>query len=223
MTGGTSLSFSLGETASNPALSRSYETDIGSVRSVRGAPEPDTARQVRTEPGQKTTHPDGRPRDRLELSREAQEIRELQARDEEVRAHEAAHAAAGGAYAGAPSYTYERGPDGRSYATGGEVGIDISPIPGDPQATLQKAQQVRTAALAPAQPSAQDMRVAQKAAAMAAKARQQLRGNFEGPEKGTSGLTQRSAASLSPPSDAQQGPAATSVAPAGAARLTVRA
>lgn len=110
-------------------------------------------------------------KDSFDLSQEAEEIRMLQLRDREVRAHEAAHAAAGGANAGSPKYTFERGPDGRTYATGGEVSIDISPIPGDPQATLQKAQQVRAAALAPAQPSGQDMKVAQKAQAMAADAR----------------------------------------------------
>lgn len=112
--------------------------------------------------------------DKLELSREGQEIRELQMRDREVRAHEAAHAAAGRSYAGSPNYTYERGPDGRTYAVGGSVRVDMSPIPGDPQATLQKAQQVRSAALAPAQPSAQDMKVAQQAQAMAAVARNDI-------------------------------------------------
>lgn len=112
--------------------------------------------------------------DKVELSREAQEIRELQMRDREVRAHEAAHAAAGGSYAGSPSYTYERGADGRTYAVGGSVSIDMAPIQGDPQATLQKAQQVRAAALAPAQPSAQDLKVAQKAQAMAAAARNEM-------------------------------------------------
>lgn len=113
--------------------------------------------------------------DELNLSREAQEVRELQMRDREVRAHELAHAAVGGSYAGSPSYTYERGADGRSYAVGGSVRIDVSPIPGDPQATLQKARQVRAAALAPVQPSAQDMQVAHKAQSMATQARSELR------------------------------------------------
>lgn len=112
--------------------------------------------------------------DSVEISEEAQEIAKLAARDREVRAHEAAHAASGGRYAGAPALTYTKGPDGRSYATGGEVPIDVSPVSGDPQATLQKAQVVRNAALAPAQPSAQDMRVASRASAMAAKARSEL-------------------------------------------------
>ena len=129
---------------------------------------------VRTVPGQEEVGPDGRKRDSFELSQEAEEIRKLQARDREVRAHEAAHAAAGGTFAGSPSYSFERGPDGQSYATGGEVSIDVSPVSGDPQATLQKAQQIRAAALAPAEPSAQDMKVAQRAQSMAAKARADL-------------------------------------------------
>lgn len=131
-------------------------------------------RQVRTMPGQEEVGADSRKRDSFELSQEAEEIRQLQARDREVRAHEAAHASAGGSYSGAPSYTFERGPDGQSYAVGGEVSIDVAPISGDPQATLQKAQQVRSAALAPAEPSAQDMKVAQRAQSMAAEARARL-------------------------------------------------
>lgn len=87
-------------------------------------------------------------------------IKELSARDREVRNHEQAHAAVGGQYAGAPSYTYQKGPDGVNYAVGGEVSIDTSPIPGNPEATLNKAAQVKRAALAPAEPSAQDRKVA---------------------------------------------------------------
>ncbi len=129
---------------------------------------------VRTEAGQDTTGADGAAKDSVELSREAEEIRKLQMRDREVRAHEAAHAATGGQYAGSPSYSYEKGLDGKTYATGGEVGIDISPVNGDPEATLQKAMQIRAAALAPAQPSSQDLKVAQKAQMMASEARQKL-------------------------------------------------
>lgn len=125
-------------------------------------------------PGQKNIGSDGQQKDSVELSQEAEEIRKLQVRDQEVRAHEAAHASAGGAYAGSPTYSFERGPDGRIYAVGGEVSIDVSPISGDPEATLQKAQQVRAAALAPAEPSGQDLKVAQRAEAMAAKARMEV-------------------------------------------------
>lgn len=71
-----------------------------------------------------------------------------------MRAHEHAHLAAAGSYArGGIQYEYERGPDSRSYAIGGEVDIDTSSVPNDPEATIQKAQAVRRAALAPADPS----------------------------------------------------------------------
>jgi hypothetical protein len=111
-----------------------------------------------------------------QLSNQQQrEVAALKQRDRQVRAHEAAHLAASGGYArGGPSFTYQKGPDGRLYAVGGEVGIDVSAIPGDPAATLRKAETVERAALAPAQPSGQDRSVAARAAALAAQARQQL-------------------------------------------------
>ncbi len=90
-------------------------------------------------------------------------IVELSRRDAEVRRHEAAHASAGGQFAGAPSFQFTKGPDGRSYAVSGEVPIDLSPVPDDPQATIQKMRQVKRAALAPANPSAADRGVAASA------------------------------------------------------------
>lgn len=112
-----------------------------------------------------------------ELSEEQQEqVTELKQRDTEVRAHEQAHVAAGGPHVtGGPTYEYQKGPDGRRYAVGGEVQIDTSPVEGDPEATLQKAQVVRAAALAPAEPSSQDLAVAAAAAQMATQARAELR------------------------------------------------
>lgn len=94
---------------------------------------------------------------------ELKQLTELKARDREVRAHEAAHQAVGGQYAGAISYTFQRGPDGAQYAVGGEVPIDVSPVPGDPQATIEKMRVVRAAAMAPAEPSGQDRAVAAEA------------------------------------------------------------
>lgn len=96
-------------------------------------------------------------------SAQLEQLAELKARDREVRAHEAAHQAVGGQYAGAISYVYERGPDGAQYAVGGEVSIDTTPVEGDPQATIEKMRTVRAAALAPAEPSAQDRAVAAQA------------------------------------------------------------
>jgi hypothetical protein len=117
--------------------------------------------------------------DRVSLSSDAQVIQELQARDREVRNHEAAHAAVGGGHAASPTYSYQKGPDGRSYAVGGEVQIDTSKVAGDPQATLQKAETIRAAALAPAQPSSADRAIAAKAAVMATEARAELASETE--------------------------------------------
>lgn len=105
---------------------------------------------------------------------EQAQLVELSARDREVRAHEAAHANAGGRFAGSASFSYQRGPDGQNYAVGGEVAISTGTIAGDPQATIQKAQIVRRAALAPAQPSSQDRAVAAQAAALELAARNEL-------------------------------------------------
>ena len=102
-----------------------------------------------------------------------QEIEDLKARDQEVRTHEQAHAATGGQYAGSPQYEYTTGPDNKRYVTGGEVSIDISEEPSAEQ-TLRKMQQVRAAALAPAQPSSQDLKVAAEAAQKAFDARNDI-------------------------------------------------
>lgn len=112
-----------------------------------------------------------------ELTEEQQkQVTELKQRDAEVRSHEQAHVAAGGPYVtGGPTYEYQEGPDGRRYAVGGEVQIDTSPVDGDPEATIQKAQVVRAAALAPAEPSSQDLAVAAAATQMAAQAQAELR------------------------------------------------
>jgi hypothetical protein len=123
-------------------------------------------------------------RDAVRAARDAQQaaseqqdlqlIRKLRSRDREVRAHEQAHSSVGGQYAGAASFTYQRGPDGVLYAVGGEVSIDVGAIPGNPQATLDKALQVQRAALAPRDPSSTDRQVAQRAAGLARDARAQL-------------------------------------------------
>ncbi len=101
-------------------------------------------------------------------------LQKLATLDREVRNHERAHAAVGGQYAGAPRYEYERGPDGVNYAVAGEVPISTGAIPNDPQMTIEKAQVIRRAALAPAEPSAQDRKVAAEAAQMEAAARVDL-------------------------------------------------
>ncbi len=94
---------------------------------------------------------------------EEQQVRELERIDRKVRNHEQAHVAAGGRHVrGGPTYEYEEGPDGRRYAVGGSVSLDTSEE-GDPEETIQKMREVRQAALAPADPSPEDHRVAQQA------------------------------------------------------------
>lgn len=117
------------------------------------------------------------PADRLKdaTSREYQELQDLKQRDREVRQHEQAHIAAGGSEVrGGASFNYERGADGRQYAVGGEVQIDTSAVAGDPAATIRKMQAVKRAALAPADPSAQDRAVAADAARAEGEARAEL-------------------------------------------------
>lgn len=114
-----------------------------------------------------------RDRDKQQLLQDQRAIEELSSRDREVRAHEQAHAAVGGQFAGAPSYEFERGPDGVSYAVGGEVSID-SGRASTPEATLLKAQTVRRSALAPANPSPQDRSVAARATRLESAARSEI-------------------------------------------------
>ena len=103
-----------------------------------------------------------------------EELQRLERRDQEVRVHEQAHAAIGGRYAGTPSYEYERGSNGKSYAVAGEVQIDVSVVEGNPQATIEKMAVVRRAALAPAQPSSADRAIAAEASQKEAQARAEL-------------------------------------------------
>lgn len=105
---------------------------------------------------------------------EAAVIRELAQRDREVRQHEMAHKSAAGSAGGAVSYEYQRGPDGRMYAVGGEVAIRLSPPSTDPAEVQRYAEQILRAALAPAEPSGQDRQVAAQARAMIADAQAEL-------------------------------------------------
>jgi hypothetical protein len=107
-----------------------------------------------------------------DLSNEQRQVvNDLKKRDLEVKAHEQAHMAAGGPVVqGGATYQYQTGPDGKMYAVGGEVKIDVSPER-TPEATIRKMQQVRKAALAPAQPSSTDRAVAAQASQVEAQAR----------------------------------------------------
>ncbi len=101
---------------------------------------------------------------------QVQQVRELQSIDRNVKAHEAAHQAAGGGLAGAASFSYTRGPDNQMYATAGEVPIRMQKGR-TPEETIANARQVVAAAMAPADPSPQDYRVAANALKMEFEAR----------------------------------------------------
>lgn len=154
-----------------------YFQPAGIARAGKGesrAAVEETDSQERTAASAKSANQNG------ELTPEQeQQVAQLKRRDAEVRAHEAAHQAAGGASAGSASYDYQRGPDGGNYAVGGEVPIDVS-RENEPQATINKMEQVKAAALAPAEPSGQDRAVAAQADAIKAQAQQELRETQQG-------------------------------------------
>lgn len=107
-----------------------------------------------------------------DLSNEQRQVvNELKKIDLEVKTHEQAHMAAGGPVVqGGAVFQYQNGPDGKMYAVAGEVKIDVSPER-TPEATIRKMQQIRRAALAPAQPSSTDRAVAAQALQIEAQAR----------------------------------------------------
>jgi hypothetical protein len=124
------------------------------------------ARTLKTDQ-KKSAGPDG---EHLDEDQKRQ-VDQLKKRDQEVKAHERAHMAAGGGLVqGGASYTYQRGADGKLYAVGGEVKIDTS-AERDPDQTIRKMQQVKRAALAPANPSGTDRAVAARASQIELQAR----------------------------------------------------
>lgn len=122
---------------------------------------------------QNSTEPKGQDGEIL-TDQEQQKLQKLKLRDAEVKAHEQAHLSTAGQYAaGGASFSFETGPDGAKYAIGGEVPIDMSKED-TPEATIMKMQTVRRAALAPADPSSADRRIAAQAGQKAAQARQEI-------------------------------------------------
>lgn len=169
--------------------------NINEIRNLNNIPPPNGPPRPSGSP--KEAESTGAPKDRVTISSQARKaaanetagitserdlsdeekriVNELKKRDAEVKAHERSHMAAGaGIVQGGASFQFQKGPDGRMYAVGGEVKIDVSPE-GSPEATIRKMQQVKAAALAPAEPSGTDRAVAAQAAQMEAQARIELR------------------------------------------------
>ena len=133
---------------------------------------------------------------------EERQVQDLKQRETEVRAHEAAHSAAGGAFTGATSFEYTVGPDGRRYIVGGEVQIDTAPVRDNPEATIRKMDAVIRAANAPADPSPQDSQVARQAQQARAQAVAQLQAQRQEEREGASGDGEEPQGGLSAPDPA---------------------
>jgi hypothetical protein len=130
-------------------------------------------------------------------------IAELAQDDHRVRAHEQAHVSAGGNLVrGGPNFEYQTGPDKQRYAVGGEVSIDTTPVNNDPQATIRKAEHIRRAALAPADPSSQDLRVAAEATHMELQAQAEERQAVLDKQKSASGTGSKTQTQSNPVLDA---------------------
>lgn len=107
-------------------------------------------------------------------------LRRLRETDRKVRAHEQAHlAAAGDSAQGGMKLQTKVGPDGKAYAVSGEVSIKVSGGR-TPEEALRNAQTAHRAALAPADPSPQDLKVAQKAAQAEHEARRKIQESSSG-------------------------------------------
>lgn len=105
---------------------------------------------------------------------EEDQVKRLKQRDAEVRQHEQAHAASAGPYLrGGPYYQYQTGPDGKMYAIGGHVDVDVGEG-GSPEETMRKARTLQNSALSSSDPSSSDQAVAIDVSAMAVKASKEL-------------------------------------------------
>lgn len=141
--------------------SYTYDSSFSKTNSQKDDKKSDENKDDKEKNGEKTQMLNG-----VELTqKEVQQVRELQSIDKNVKAHEAAHQAAGGGLAGAASFTYTRGPDNQMYATAGEVPISMQKG-NTPEETIANARQIAAAAMAPADPSPQDYKVAANAAKM---------------------------------------------------------
>ena len=133
-----------------------------------------------TGPGKKLT-----PEERAIVAR-------LQAIDAAVRQEEEAHAAAAGAFAGAPQYQYTIGPDGKRYATSGSVNVKVN-VSGSPEQVERALKTIQTAALAPNNPSGADLSafrsaVADQGAVRASRNANEVSRQLNAPRSGTGQL-----------------------------------
>lgn len=155
-------------------LKSSYDADMDMIISRVGQKQPSSEKQKGIVTGaekkpasaEQQQMKQGEINDKLTVSKMVQVERS-------VTAHEQAHKTAAGQYAGPISYDYATGPDGKRYVVSGEVPIN-APQGRTPEDTIQIMERVKRAALAPADPSAQDVAVAAQAAQQQQMARNEL-------------------------------------------------
>jgi hypothetical protein len=146
----------------------------GRVSEAGGAPNPELGEREEERAGGRAPGGSATGQTGQLTAEQQQRVQELQQRDTHVRAHEAAHQAAGGDLTGPASFSFELGPDGRSYAVGGEVPVQAR-SGRTPDETIAIARRVRAAALAPSDPSAADLAAASAASQVELRAMQQKR------------------------------------------------
>ena len=169
-------SSSVGETAQRSPIFSDENSPESPANAAFVEPDNQAEKQQAYSPFEQreTSKPQNDQQQKVEELAEQAQLEQLSKRDAEVRAHEQAHANVGGNFARSPSLTYEQGSDGKRYAVDGEVSIDISAVPNDPLATLNKMKQVYAAAMAPVNPSMADIRVASEALRKMNEAKSQL-------------------------------------------------
>jgi hypothetical protein len=155
-------------TLSESGVEKSRQPEDPELKSSKPASTPSTDQQKTAAPRARNTTQE------LTPTEEKVVVQQLKVRDREVKTHEMAHLANAGQYArGGATYSYQLGPDGRRYAVGGEVPIDVSKEK-TPEQTIRKMEAVKRAAMAPAEPSSADRSIAAAASATESLARQEL-------------------------------------------------
>ena len=103
-------------------------------------------------------------------------VKRFEEADSQTRLHEQTHSSASN-ITSTPQYDYQVGPDGKLYATGGEVRVDTS-IPKDEQAAQAKLDEIEDTASAPNNLSSADAQISRQA--QLNKALLQLQGDENG-------------------------------------------
>lgn len=91
---------------------------------------------------------------------EKQLVASLMSRDREVRQHETRHYEMGRPYTQLPKYWFVTGPDGRRYVVSGSVSFAFRRFSREAETLLHQMTVLQQAALAPREPSPQDLAVA---------------------------------------------------------------